>query len=120
MLGSVKNFLHAHLEDHVGMGTDPHTSRCNLPQQRIEHSPVLSLGYWIDPDEHTVATEKLLAHFVSDVVRIDRGFRVNAERRQRFENAIEPIVLCCRLAPRRAIPAPACRRSPRTCTAFLL
>ncbi len=106
LLGAVQNFLHTHFQDHVGVGTHPHTSRCDVAQQRIELYSVLSLGNWIDPDEHAVGAEKLLAHFICHFVRIDRGLRLDAERGQRFENAVESIVMCGCLASRLAIPTP--------------
>ena len=47
------------------MGTDPHAVRRHVPQQRVEHDAVVAVGDRIDPDEHTVATQKLLAHLTA-------------------------------------------------------
>jgi hypothetical protein len=106
MLRAMKNFLHAHLEDHVGMGANPDSPGRDVPQHRIERNPVLPLGYRINPDEHAVELQKLFPHLVRYFVCIDRGFRGNAERGQLFEDAIEPIVLRCRVTARLAIAAP--------------
>jgi hypothetical protein len=37
----MKDFLHAHLEDHVGMSADPDSLGRDISQHRIEHHPVL-------------------------------------------------------------------------------
>jgi hypothetical protein len=92
MLGAMEHFLHAHLDDDVRMGADPHAVRRHVPQQRVEHDAVAPLGEGIDPDQHAIATEKLLAHLIRHVVGIERGLRFDAERGHRVENAMKPIV----------------------------
>jgi len=61
----MKNLLHAHLEDHVGMSADPDSVGCHVPQHRIERDPILSVGNWIDPDQHAVELPELLSHLDS-------------------------------------------------------
>jgi len=75
------------------MCTYPYVFRRHIPQQCIEYDPVLSRKKRIDPDEDTVAAEKLLAHLIRHIIGIDRGLRFNAERGHRLENAMKPIVL---------------------------
>jgi hypothetical protein len=69
----MEHFLHAHLEDHVGMGTDPHAVRRHVPQHRIDRDAVAPFREGIDPDQYTVATQKLLAHVVRRIVGIERA-----------------------------------------------
>jgi len=106
MPGAVKNFLHAHLEDHIRMGTDPYAFRRHVPQQRVEHNPVLSRKKRIDPDQDTVTAEKLFTHLIGHVIGIERGLRLDAERGHRFENAMQSIVLWRRRMPFRDVPGP--------------
>jgi len=106
MLCAMQNFFHAHLEDHVGMGADPGAARCHVTQHRVEHGPCLPFMDRIDPDEHPIDRQKLFAHFVDYVVRVNRGLRVNAERGQLLEYAMKAIVLRCCRSPRLTIAAP--------------
>jgi hypothetical protein len=104
--GAIKDFLHTHLEDDVGMGTDPHAVRRYVPQHCIERGAVAPLGEGVDPDQHAIATEKLLAHLIRHIVGITRGLRLNAERGHRLENAMKPVVPWrCRM-PLRGVPGP--------------
>jgi hypothetical protein len=61
VLRAIKDCLYPHLEDHVGMSADPHPCRRDVPQHRIEFGPVLAIGNRIDPDEHTIGFQKLVA-----------------------------------------------------------
>jgi hypothetical protein len=88
----MEDFLHPHLMNNVRMGTDPHAACRHIPQQRIEHEAVAPLGERVDPDEHAVATEKLLPHLVRHIVGIQRGFGFDAECGHRIKYAAEPIV----------------------------
>jgi hypothetical protein len=106
VLGAVKDFLHAHLENHVRMGTYPYAFRRHVPQQRIEDNPVLSRKERINPDKDTVAAEKLLAHLIRHIIGINRGLRFNAERGHRLENAMKSIVLWRTRLPFRDVPGP--------------
>src|SRR6202030_492943 len=67
------------------MCTYPYAFRRHIPQQCIEYDPVLSRKKRIDPDEDTVAAEKLLAHLIGHIIGIDRGLRL--------ENAMKPFAL---------------------------
>jgi hypothetical protein len=102
----MEHFLHAHFEDHVGMGTDPHATRCHVTQQRVENDAVVPLGEGVDPDEDTVATEKLLAYPIRHIVGIERGFGFDTERGYRLENAMKPVALRRFSMPLRGIPGP--------------
>jgi hypothetical protein len=88
------------------MSADPHPSGRNIPKHCIELRPGLAAGNRIDPDEHTIDVQKLLAHTVCHVVGINCWLRANAECRQRLENGIEPMVLYRRFAQCMTIPAP--------------
>ena len=61
-----------------GRSPTRHAKRRRATARRAH--PVLPIGDWIDPDEHAVGTEKLPAHFIDDVVGIDRGLGLDAER----------------------------------------
>jgi hypothetical protein len=61
---------------------------------------------WIDPHEHSINCQKLLAHLVSDVVVINRRLGVNAECCQLFEDAVKTVVLRGCGSPSLAIAAP--------------
>ena len=65
MLRAVQNFLHAHLEDHIRMRADPDSPGRDVAQHRIER-PVLLRRNRIDPDEHAIGAQQLLAHLVSE------------------------------------------------------
>ena len=104
--GAVKDFLHAHLEDHVGMRADPHAFRRDIPQHRIEDSPVLSCKKRINPDKDAVAADKLLAHLIHHIIGIDRGLRVDAERGHRLEHAIKSILSWLKRMPFRNVARP--------------
>ena len=64
--GAVENFLHAHLEDHVGMRADPRAAGRDVAQQRVEHGARPAGVERIDPDQHAVDPEELLAHLVGE------------------------------------------------------
>ncbi len=88
------------------MRADPGTARRDIAQQRVEHGPGLALMDRIDPHEHAIDRQKLLAHLVGDVLVVDRGLGIDAERRQLFEDAVKAIVLRGCGAPCLAITAP--------------
>ena len=85
MLCAVQDFFHAYLEDHVGVRADPGSARGNVAQHRIKHSPGLPFTDWIDPHEHSINSQKLLAHLVSNVIGVNRRLGMNAKRRQLFD-----------------------------------
>src|ERR1700722_17635260 len=58
MLRAVKDLLHPHFENDVGMGADPDALRSDFSQHPIEHNSVLPLGNRIDPNEHAINFEK--------------------------------------------------------------
>ena len=60
----------------------------------------------IDPHEHAVRREELLAHLVGEFLVIDRGLGVDAGRLQFFEDAMEAVVLRRCVAPGLRIAAP--------------
>ena len=110
-LGAMKNLLHAHLEDHVGMSADPDPPGGDVAQHRVERRPVLAVGNRIDPDQHAVELQKLLPHLGHHIVGIDRRLGVNAERGQRLEDVAESVVVRRRVASRLSISAPKQRQS---------
>jgi hypothetical protein len=61
---------------------------------------------WIDPHEHSINSQKLLAHLVGYVIGIKRRLGMNAKCRQLFEDAVIAIVLRSRGSPTLAITAP--------------
>src|SRR5947207_490344 len=106
MLRAVQDFFDAHLEDHIGVGADPGSARRYLTQHRIEYCSGLPLMDWIDPYEHPINRQKLLAHLVGDVVGINRRLGVNSKSGELFEHAVIASVLRGRGSPRLAIAAP--------------
>ena len=60
----------------------------------------------IDPHQHAIGRQQLLAHLAGEVVVVDRRLGIDAQRRQLFENAVKAIVLRGRGSPRLAIAAP--------------
>ena len=102
----MKDLLRAHLEDHVRMSADPDSSGGDVPQHRVEHRAVLPVGSRIDPDEHAVELQELLAHLERQIVGVDRRLGANAERGQRLEDVAEFVVVGRRVASRLTIAAP--------------
>ena len=92
VLRAMKDFFHAHLQDHVGVCTDPDAPGRNVPQHCIERSPVfVLLGNRIDPDKYAIHIQELFSHLVGDLIRIDRGLRGNSDLGEFFEDALEPL-----------------------------
>ena len=69
MTRSVEHVLDAHLQDDVGMRAHPRALRRNLAKQRIERRARLALMDRIDPDEHAVDGEQLIADRVGEKSR---------------------------------------------------
>jgi hypothetical protein len=74
------------------MGADPNTLRRDRAQQRIERRAGLALMDGIDPDQHAIRRQELRAHFIRERLVVNRGRRVDAERGELFEDAIEAVV----------------------------
>ena len=109
----MQNLFHAHFENHVGMSADPRSARRNIAQHRIEHSSCLSVLDRVDPDEHPVEPQELLANLVDEVVSINRRFRVNADGAQLLEYAAVAVVPRRRFAACLAITTPEQRHPAR-------
>jgi hypothetical protein len=75
----IEHFLRAHLQNQVRMRAHEHTVVCHITQDRIELRAVAVLADRIDPDEHTVDPQQLLAHLVSDLVGVARSLDVEAD-----------------------------------------
>jgi hypothetical protein len=60
----------------------------------------------INPDQHPVHLQKLLAHLAGDIVSINRRLRLNAERGQLLEDPMEAIVRGRRVATGLGISTP--------------
>jgi hypothetical protein len=80
--------------------------RKRRPAQGIEHSPGLSVGNRIDPDQHAVELQQLFTHLVRDIVCIDGGLGVNAQPGQLLEDATQSAIVWRRAASRLIITAP--------------
>jgi len=106
MFRAVQNLFDAHLEDNVGMCADPRASCRDAAQHGVKHVPRPALVNRIDPDEDAVKSQKLIADFARDVVGIDHGQRVDAERKQFFEHPAIAVVVRRRGAPRFLITTP--------------
>ena len=100
--GAVEDFLHAHLEDHVGMRADPRAAGRDIAQQRIEHGARLAGVERIDPDEHAVDPEELVADLVGEGLveygRLGVGCRSGSVPRTRGDSD------CSAASPRGASP----------------
>jgi hypothetical protein len=92
MSRAVKHLFRAHLEDYTRMRTDPNAVTCDVTQHRIKHCPVSPGKKWVDPDQHSIACEKLGANLIHYIIGIERGFWFNAKRGQGLENAIKSIL----------------------------
>jgi len=80
------------------MRTDPRPGG-DFPQQRIECSARLPLVDRIDPDQHTIDDQQLLADLIGEFLVVDRRLRIDADRGQFLEDAMKAIVLRrCRAA----------------------
>ena len=66
----------------------------------------LTLMDRIDPDEHPVDGQELRAYLVGEFLVINSRRGTDASSLERLEDAMEPIVLGCRMLPRRAVAAP--------------
>src|SRR5215472_2345436 len=106
MLGAVEDLFHAHFENDVGMRADPRPARSDVAQQRVERLARLALVDRIDPDEHAIGAEQLLAHLIREVFVIDGRLGTDAYRGELFENTVEAVVLWRRSFPRCEIATP--------------
>ena len=106
MFSAVQNILDAHLEDDVGVCADPRASCRDAAQYGVKHVPRPAFVNRIDPDEDTVKSQKLIADFARNIVGIDHGQRVDAERKQFFEYPAIAVVIRRRGAPRFLIATP--------------
>ena len=102
----VKDLLHPHLERHIGMRTDPHAAGRNIAQHRIEPEAVLAVGDRIDPDEHAIHLQQLLADLVDHIVIVDRRLRVDAKCRQGGKDRVPPVVVRLRVSTGLTVAAP--------------
>lgn len=105
MTRSVEHVLDAHLQDHVGMCAHPWPLRRNVAKQRVEGLARLALMDRIDPDEHAIDGEQLIADGVGEDLVVDHRAGVDADRGECFENADEAAVLCRRVPARRSVAA---------------
>ena len=79
MFCAVENFLGPHLENHIGMSADPRAARGYVAQHRVEQRAGLAPAERVDPDEHTIDFQELLADFVGEFFVVNRGLGMNAE-----------------------------------------
>ena len=93
MLCAVQDFFHPHREDHVGVRADPGAVHGDVAQQRVEFSSGLAALDRIDPHEHPICAEELLAHLVGEGLVVDRWLGIDADGGKLLENPVEPIVL---------------------------
>ena len=93
------------------MGADPDAPGRHVAQHPIESRPVLAVGDRIDPDEHAIELQELLAYDRRHVVGIDRRLGVNADGGKRLEDAAETVVVSRGVASSFTIPAPQHRQS---------
>jgi hypothetical protein len=106
MLCAIKHLLDAHLEDDVRMGADPRPARGDVAQQRIEGGTRLALMNGIHPHQHAVGSQKLRAHCIGKFLVVNDRLRIDAERAQLLEDAVEAIAPRRGSLPRFAIAAP--------------
>ena len=71
------------------MRADPGSARRDVTQHRIERRAVFPLVDRIDPYQHAVDRQELPADFVFHVLVVNRGFGIDADRRELFEDAVE-------------------------------
>ena len=65
----------------------------DFSQQRIERRARLPLMEWIDPHEHTIDRQQLLADLIGEFLVVHRSLRIDADRGQIFEDRMKAIVL---------------------------
>ena len=88
------------------MSADPRAAPGDIAQQRVEFGAVLSVVKRINPHQHAVGREKLLAHLRGKRLVVHRRLGLDAERRQFFKDAVKAVVLRCRGLPGGAVAAP--------------
>jgi hypothetical protein len=91
--GAMQDLLYAHLEDDVRVRADPRTARRHIAQQRVKHRARLALVNRIDPDQHAIDLQELLAHLVCHVIGKHRRLGLDAGICQLLEHAMEAVVL---------------------------
>ena len=89
-----------------GCALTPGTARCDLAQHRVERGPDFPFTEWVNPDEHTIDRQELLADLVGKILVINRGLGVDAECRELLEDTVIAIVLRGRGLSRLAIAGP--------------
>ena len=93
MLCGVQDFFDPDLEDHVGVRADPGAPRGDIAQQRVEFTSGLASMDRIDPHEHSVCFQELLAHLVGESLIVDRRLGIDAEGGKLLEDTVKTIVL---------------------------
>ena len=106
MPGAVEDVLRAHLEDRVGMRADPRTARRDVAQHGVEHRTRPAVVERIDPHEHAVDREQLVAHLVGESLVEHGRLGVDAGPLQLLEHGAIAIVVRRRRKARRAVAAP--------------
>ena len=71
---AIEHLLDAHLENDVGMGAHPDTTRSDFLQQRVEPRSVLARDERVDPDEHAVGGEETHADLFFRLLGINDQF----------------------------------------------
>jgi hypothetical protein len=106
MLCAVQDFFDPHLEDHVGVRADPGAPRGDVAQQRVEFSSGLAALDRIDPHEHPICAQELLAHLVGEGLIVDRRLGIDADGGKLLEDPVKAIVLWGRGLPGFGIATP--------------
>src|SRR5215469_8614710 len=95
MLCAVQDFFDPHLEDYVGVRADPGPPRSDVAQQRVELTSGLGALDRIDPDEHPICAQELLADLVGEGLVVDRRLGIDADGGKLLENPVKAIVPWC-------------------------
>ncbi len=104
--GPVQDLLHPHLEDQVRVGADPDAPRRHLPQQSVQPRSVTLVRDRIDPHQHAVLAQELVADLLDHLFREDRRFGDHAKIGQSLEDRAEAVVVDGRGRAGLAVAAP--------------
>jgi hypothetical protein len=84
----VQHLFDAHLQRHVRMRADPHGTIRDIAQHGIEREPVPPILDRMDPDQHAIHRQQLIAHFLGRSLATDRRRRPDTDCTQRRENRL--------------------------------
>ena len=80
--GVHEHLLGAHPQNHVRVGAHPHPGLPDLAKQRIELRAVETVLNRVDPDQHSIEFEQLIANGIHGLIGVHDRHRIDSERRK--------------------------------------